>query len=77
MWCLPKGHVEAGETLEAAAVREVFEETGISGHIVAPLGKGLSALLYAVLLIGAMIAMPNGIAGALTRLLKVRPARGA
>ena len=38
VWCLPKGHVEAGETLEAAAVREVFEETGISGHIVAPLG---------------------------------------
>jgi branched-chain amino acid transport system permease protein len=33
--------------------------------IVAPLGKGLSALLYALLLIGAMVAMPNGIAGAL------------
>ena len=38
VWCLPKGHVEAGETLEAAAMREVFEETGISGHILAPLG---------------------------------------
>ena len=35
--------------------------------IVAPLGKGLSALLYAVLLIAAMVAMPNGIAGALRR----------
>lgn len=37
--------------------------------IVAPLGKGLSALLYAVLLIGAMVAMPNGMAGALRRLV--------
>ena len=37
--------------------------------LVAPLGKGLSALLYAVLLIGAMVAMPNGIAGALRRLV--------
>ena len=34
----------------------------------AGLGKGLSALLYAVLLIAAIVAMPNGIAGALTRL---------
>ncbi len=32
--------------------------------IVAPLGKGLSSLLYAVLLIGAIVAMPTGIAGA-------------
>jgi branched-chain amino acid transport system permease protein len=36
--------------------------------LVAPLGKGLSALLYAVLLIGAMVAMPNGIAGLFDRL---------
>ncbi len=38
--------------------------------IVAGLGKGLSALLYALLLIAAMVAMPNGIAGAIGRLLK-------
>jgi len=36
--------------------------------LVAPLGKGLSALLYAVLLIAAIVAMPTGIAGALRRL---------
>jgi hypothetical protein len=29
-----------------------------------PLGKGLSGLLSAVRLIAAMVAMPNGIAGA-------------
>jgi 8-oxo-dGTP pyrophosphatase MutT (NUDIX family) len=38
LWSLPKGHVEPGETREQAAVREVEEETGISGVIVAELG---------------------------------------
>ena len=38
-WCLPKGHPEGEETLEQAAVREVAEETGITGRVVAPLGS--------------------------------------
>lgn len=38
-WSLPKGHVEAGESLEQTAVREVREETGIAGSIVARLGS--------------------------------------
>src|SRR3954463_8371887 len=38
LWSLPKGHIEAGETAEQAAVREVAEETGIIGRVVAPLG---------------------------------------
>jgi ADP-ribose pyrophosphatase YjhB (NUDIX family) len=38
LWSLPKGHIEAGETAEQAAVREVEEETGISGEIMAELG---------------------------------------
>ncbi len=38
MWSLPKGHVEPGETREQAAIREVAEETGITGHILVPLG---------------------------------------
>jgi branched-chain amino acid transport system permease protein len=37
--------------------------------ITAGLGKGLSALLYAALLIAAIVAMPNGVAGALGRLV--------
>jgi ADP-ribose pyrophosphatase YjhB (NUDIX family) len=38
-WSLPKGHLEAGETYEQAAVREVAEETGIHGRIVSSLGS--------------------------------------
>ena len=30
-WGFPKGHVEPGEALEAAALREVGEETGLDG----------------------------------------------
>ncbi len=37
-WCLPKGHPEEGETIQQAAVREVAEETGIEGRILAELG---------------------------------------
>lgn len=39
MWSLPKGHIETGETAEQTAIREVEEETGIQGTVVAPLGK--------------------------------------
>lgn len=37
-WCLPKGHMETGETLQQAAAREVAEETGIEGRVLAELG---------------------------------------
>ena len=38
LWSLPKGHVEQGEAPPDTAVREVAEETGISGHVVGELG---------------------------------------
>ena len=38
-WSLPKGHLEAHETHEAAALREVWEETGLRGRIESRLGE--------------------------------------
>jgi 8-oxo-dGTP pyrophosphatase MutT (NUDIX family) len=38
-WCVPKGHPEGSETLEQAAIREVFEETGIEAEIILKLGS--------------------------------------
>ncbi len=37
-WCLPKGHLENDESLEQTAVREVAEETGMVGRVLASLG---------------------------------------
>lgn len=36
-WVLPKGHIDPGETPEIAALRELEEEAGVVGEIVAPL----------------------------------------
>ncbi len=38
LWSLPKGHLEPGETESDTAVREVAEETGISGRVIGKLG---------------------------------------
>ncbi|MGH3966620.1 MAG: NUDIX hydrolase, partial [Mycobacterium sp.] len=39
LWSLPKGHIELGETAEQTAIREVAEETGIRGSVLAALGS--------------------------------------
>jgi 8-oxo-dGTP pyrophosphatase MutT (NUDIX family) len=38
VWALPKGRVDAGEEAAATAVREVAEETGLSGDLEGKLG---------------------------------------
>ena len=48
VWVLPKGHIERGESPEETAVREVFEEAGVTARIVEflttsrPLVRGVS-----------------------------------
>ena len=38
LWSMPKGHVENGEHQWATAEREVWEETGVAGEVIADLG---------------------------------------
>lgn len=38
-WDFPKGHLEAGESSEQAALREVEEETGVRGKILEKVGQ--------------------------------------
>jgi len=38
VWALPKGNLDPGERPEQTALREVLEETGVSGRLVEKLG---------------------------------------
>jgi 8-oxo-dGTP pyrophosphatase MutT (NUDIX family) len=38
VWSIPKGHVEDGESMAVAALREVREETGLVAEVEHPLG---------------------------------------
>src|SRR5215210_3063528 len=37
-WIFPKGHIEKGETPEAAALRAVKEDAGVVGKLLGPAG---------------------------------------
>jgi 8-oxo-dGTP pyrophosphatase MutT (NUDIX family) len=38
LWALPKGQIDDGESGEAAALREIAEETGVTGYSLGKLG---------------------------------------
>ncbi|RIH86028.1 Diadenosine hexaphosphate hydrolase [Meiothermus luteus] len=70
-WCFPKGHVEGGESLAEAALREVEEETGIRAEIVAELpatrytnNKGVPRVIHWFLMRGeGAVRLEKGLSG--------------
>lgn len=46
-YSLTGGYIDPGETPPQAALRELFEETGLAGRIIAPLGRWQSADIFA------------------------------
>jgi len=45
-WQMPQGGIDAGETPHAAALRELWEETGVTADLVAPLGEAPDWISY-------------------------------
>ncbi|MBE3574076.1 MAG: NUDIX hydrolase [Firmicutes bacterium] len=45
-WILPKGHIEAGETPEQAAAREIREETGLDVELLGRAGETAHEFTY-------------------------------
>ena len=61
-WALPSGYVETDESVEAAAVREVLEETGLEvaidglGGVFSAAGLGVVLVVYQARIVGGHLA---------------------
>ena len=66
LWCLPGGFLELGEAAETGALRELEEETGLTGQIDSLLGVRTtpSRLYHSVLMIAFTICKFTGRAAA-------------
>ena len=45
-WQMPQGGIDKGEDAEAAALRELEEETGVAAHLVTPIARSKEDYLY-------------------------------
>ncbi len=61
-WCLPGGYIEMGEEPDDSALRELLEETGLTGRIDRLLGvmKGNSDIYDTLLMVGYLVSSFTG-----------------